>query len=336
MSLRIYKRKQSPYYYIRGTVTVGGKTETVKPQSTGLADKPAAENYRAKFQSDIQDRLVHGKKRSPAEEVTLAEASILWSKHHPRQKAQRIIGRRLLDYLGDERTLSEVDERLWLRMKAEMLSEAKGTTIAAYKAVLRGWFHAAGIKEIPDFHNKYKAEVIEVRLSDEEADRLIGCYDQYHKGPAITARYTGMRGGEIAQLKKADLDWQNLEIVVRKTKGKRSRRIPMNNQVVAVMQEAIKNKTDYVFVNEAGENWPYEAGEGGQPFYQGHLKARKAAGLYSFRWHDWRHHWAYTYASQDGNLRNLMYVGGWSKLDVLLRYLVENREQIREAMRRMA
>lgn len=328
-------RKRGKTYYIRGTVTIGGKSETIKERSTGLADAAKAESFRARAQTEIEERLLYGKQRNPAELITLFEASDMWGKQVRPQKSQRTIAINMLRHLGSDATLAEVDEQTWARLKTDLLPGRKPATLQAYKAVLRAWYRAAGIKQIPDFEVPSASSEIEAKLSQKAADRLINSYPVHVKGPAIVARFSGLRAGEVARLKVRDIDWDEEEIIVRETKTKKARRVPMHRRVIAVMQEKTKGREpeDFVFLNTNGDAFKYVRGETHNPFYGAHQLAMKRAGLTKFRWHDWRHHWAYTYAETDGNLRNLMKVGGWTKMDVLERYLTANDEKIKEAVR---
>ena len=49
-------------------------------------------------------------------------------------------------------------------------------------------------------------------------------------------------------------------------------------------------------------------------------KALKRAGIEDFRWHDLRHTWASWHVQRGTSLQELMELGGWSSIDMVLRY----------------
>jgi integrase len=77
------------------------------------------------------------------------------------------------------------------------------------------------------------------------------------------------------------------------------------------------------------------------PFLHAHWTACERAKIDSFRWHDWRHHWA-TWAARPADhggagmdLVTLMKIGGWSSLSQVQRYAAASTDAAYQMLARM-
>jgi len=90
-------------------------------------------------------------------------------------------------------------------------------------------------------------------LIDEEEGRLLEAIRTGHKSKhlepiIITALNTGMRKGEILNLKWSNVDFKNGVIIVEGTKNGEIRKIPMNKKLTETLGSAKKaSKSEYVF-----------------------------------------------------------------------------------------
>jgi integrase len=99
----------------------------------------------------------------------------------------------------------------------------------------------------------------------------------------LVALQTGMRLGEIFNLKRGDIDFHRDEIHITKTKTFRSRTVPMNAIVRAELLDHLsRSKSDYVFVSPV-------TGKGMVSIESAFEAARTDVGLEDFRFHDLRH-----------------------------------------------
>jgi integrase len=124
-------------------------------------------------------------------------------------------------------------------------------------------------------------------LSEEEEVRLLEAVRTGHKSKhleaiILTALNTGMRKGEIFNLKWSNVDFKNgVVTVVDKFKNGKIRSIPMNKVLTATLEGAKKvSKGDYVFLNN------------GKPYTDvktGWWTALKNAGIEGFTFHGLRH-----------------------------------------------
>jgi len=63
--------------------------------------------------------------------------------------------------------------------------------------------------------------------------------------------------------------------------------------------------------------------------------ACKRAGIESFRWHDLRHTWASWHVQNGTSSQELMELGGWSCMEMVLRYAHLGGEHLKSASRRI-
>jgi integrase len=94
-------------------------------------------------------------------------------------------------------------------------------------------------------------------LSVEECGKLLaGCGVEHMRGIITVALHTGMRLGEILDLKHPDIDYATGVLAVRSSKNGESRHIPMDSTVTALFKRIPKqSNSDYVFPSRSGERW---------------------------------------------------------------------------------
>ena len=92
-------------------------------------------------------------------------------------------------------------------------------------------------------------------LTPDELSRLINALndsDDIHVSHLmLMALYTGMRKGELLKLKWSDVDFERGFIFIRSPKGKKSVHIPMNESVMAILEDHPRIG-EHVFVNDNG------------------------------------------------------------------------------------
>jgi integrase len=218
-----------------------------------------------------------------------------WSKGNKRPKSSlrdECSLKHLQPFLKN-RLLSEISpfliEKYKLKRKEE---EAKPRTIAIELACLRHMFNLA-MKWGKAISNPVQGvkfpkepQVKDRILSEEEEVRLLETVRTGHKSKhlesiIITALHTGMRKGEILNLKWPNVDFGARVITVEGTKTGEIRRIPMNKKLTGVLERAKReSEGEYVF------------SENGKPYLDvktGWWTALEKAGIENFRFHDLRH-----------------------------------------------
>ncbi|MDD5269766.1 MAG: site-specific integrase [Candidatus Omnitrophica bacterium] len=150
-------------------------------------------------------------------------------------------------------------------------------------------------------------------LEKEEITKLLSNCPEHLKPIVILALNTGMRKGEILDLKWQDLDMQRGIIYLLDTKNSDKREIPLNEQAMVALVK-IKKHSDspYVFCNKEGE--PY--GDIKKSFFTACTKS----GIINFRFHDLRHTFASHLAMAGVDLNTIRELLGHKSLEMTLRY----------------
>lgn len=142
-------------------------------------------------------------------------------------------------------------------------------------AVKRGWLHRRPRIPLPRVDDKR-----ERFLSKREAGRLLDCCEGYMRPLVHIALLTGMRQGEILKMRWAWInpDTRTITIPSSATKTDRTRHVPINDELAAVLgclEETAPRVLPVDFhIFTVWEHWD---------------KARNAAGLADVRFHDLRH-----------------------------------------------
>lgn len=152
-------------------------------------------------------------------------------------------------------------------------------------------------------------------LTKEEENRLFMAIeeDSPHLKPlVICALQTGMRRGEIFNLKWENIDFEYGYIELLKTKSGKPRKIPISETLMSILNNQPKI-SEYVFVNSETNN----------PFVDikhSFSSALKKANIKNFRFHDLRHTVATRLVEKGIDLVVVKEILGHSKIDTTMRY----------------
>ena len=167
-------------------------------------------------------------------------------------------------------------------------------------------------------------------LTQKEVFHLIDCCPSYLKPIIITAVTTGMRRGEIFNLKWDDIDFENRFIRVVKSKNQESRDIPIDEVLQGVLKslnESRKNGNKYVFGHENGDRRT--------SVVRAFKSSLRKAGIEDFRFHDLRHTAASLLASGGCDIIKLQNLLGHKSLEMTQRYahlIPDTHEKTRRIM----
>lgn len=140
-------------------------------------------------------------------------------------------------------------------------------------------------------------------FNKEDFARLIEATpSQLHRDLFVVAAYTGMRAGELQNLKWSNIDFNNKLVIIRnnadfRTKTRKDRAIPMNEIVYEVLtrrHQEFSHEFEYVFFNSEGGKLTHETTS--KPLKRAVLKAGLDRSLH---FHSLRHTFA-TWATQSG------------------------------------
>jgi integrase len=153
-------------------------------------------------------------------------------------------------------------------------------------------------------------------LTQEECRALINGCDAHARPIVVMALNTGMRKGEILNLKWENIDLKNNFILLNQdqTKNGERKEIPINN----TLKEALKGITrrldiPYVFYNPKTDK-PYDN------IVKSFYTAMKRAGIKDFRFHDLRHTFASQLVMAGVDLTTVRELLGHKTLTMTLRY----------------
>ena len=141
-------------------------------------------------------------------------------------------------------------------------------------------------------------------------------FADYLQPMTLLALNTGLRRGEVLQLKWTDVELLQRKVVIHgdNAKSGKSRYVPLNNEALTTLQHW---KTDV----EASE-WVFPGYNGARltsikTSWKGVLKS---AAIVDFRWHDLRHHFASRLVMKGVDLNTVRELLGHSDLSMTLRY----------------
>jgi integrase len=137
---------------------------------------------------------------------------------------------------------------------------------------------------------------------------------------------TGLRLGEILNLRWEEVDLEHAVIKMLVRKNRRMLEVPLNDEAVAAMNGWCGlRKCEYVFYNpETGGQW--------KDLWFGLKKACRKAGLKDVTWHTFRHTFASRLTRNGVDLVTVKELLGHSSVSVTMRYAHTNCEAKRRAV----
>lgn len=186
---------------------------------------------------------------------------------------------------ADTVTLTDIN-----KFKAWLLSlNLSKKTINLYLGIFRVMYNLAiedNLLVKNPFRKKYEFKLDPVKrkyLADNSQPILENATPDYFKPIVTTALNTGLRRGNIIDLKWSDLDFNFKTIEITKNKGKKHIKLPMNATMFELFS-TMERKSEYIFLNpNTGEKWRSTA------FNKHWRNIRELAGLSNFKFHGLRH-----------------------------------------------
>lgn len=308
MPLRLYRKRGSPNWYVRGTV----RGVTVD-ESSGVADKQVAETIRARREWESLQASIFGRKTT----ATFLEAAVGYMEAGGER---RFLGP-LVKHFGTT-TLARIDQTAIDRAATVLYPDASAATLnrQVYTPVSAALKFAAK-RGMCDFRQLDRPRQPRGRirsLAPAEADRLIESCAKHLKPLVVFLFYTGCRLSEGLYLDWQQVDLTRGEVQFLQTKNGASRGVPLHRRAQAALL-ALPHRTGEVFRRPDGEPYARKEDGGGQikTAFNG---ACRRAGISDFSPHDCRHTWATWHYAANRDLAALMYLGGWQTEKMVLRY----------------
>ncbi|WP_044536564.1 site-specific integrase [Bradyrhizobium sp. LTSP885] len=333
--LKLTERHGSPYYYLRGTVRGTSIDESTR---IPLVNKVAANDYRINREKELLEESIHGKRLT----TTFSQAALHYLENGGRQ-TYRLAD--IIEHFGTTKLskigLVEIEAgaiAVFPTMQPASRRAHYYTPLSAIftHAFERGWCEKKTL-EWPDIN-----ESIVRWLTKEEANRFID--EGHHIKPLlIFLFYTGARISEAMnlQLNDLDLDRRHVQFVGTKNvlgNGKiRSRGVPLHPRVVEALREMLAvhrpNGGD-VFRRADGSEYPKHT-RASDKIKVVFWRACERAGIENFRIHDTRHTWATWHYQANRDLGALQKLGGWSTIEMVLRYAHTNVDELSDTIGRL-
>lgn len=266
-------------------------------RSTEVTDKKLAEKIYAKLTTQIAEGkwfdIDEGSKRTFKELAEKYEANEF--KELKSWRTVKSYLRGLTEFFGPYK-LSEINPALIddFKRKRKSADGVTPATVVRQLNILKRMFNLAKkrwmwIREVPPIEMELRADKKRLRyLSFAEYHKLLDNCDGWLKPLVIIAAWTGLRQGNILNLKRdrVNLFARTISLDSSETKNGEHLIIPVATAAFEVLKEAMKVahiKNPYVFCKEDG-----------RPFYKMELhrdfkKALKKAEIEDFRFHDLRH-----------------------------------------------
>ena len=141
-------------------------------------------------------------------------------------------------------------------------------------------------------------------------------YADYLQPMVLLTLNTGLRRGEVLQLRWTDIDLLQRKLVVRgdNAKSGRARYVPLNDEALRTLKQwkPVTQFTEWVFPGQDGERM--------MSIKTSWKSVLTAAAIMDFRWHDLRHHFASGLVMKGVDLNTVRELLGHSDLSMTLRY----------------
>ena len=164
-------------------------------------------------------------------------------------------------------------------------------------------------------------------LTPEEESRLLAASPAHLRPILVVALNTGMRRGEILKLNWSNVDLLRRQILVTGTKSGKNRIIPINSDLLSVLEDLKRTKggNGYVFANT-------RSGRPLQDIKRAFHTACSAAGIRGFRFHDCRHTFGTRLVHRGVDLITVKDLLGHSTVKVTERYTHSTSDSKRSAV----
>lgn len=316
MPVYAYKGKRGVSYYI--VYSVNGK----RRQETVGKDKKLAEAVLHKRLTEIaENKYLDIKREEKIKFEDFAEHYLeIYCKPNHRSFKFDINSIKTLKRFFINKYLYEVTSEDVEKFKAERIKEGvTAATVNRDLAWLKSMFNRAiewgktqnnPVRKVKLFkENNQRLRYLE----KEEIIKLLDNCSKHLRPIVIVALHTGMRKGEILNLKWHDVDFKRDIIYLYQTKNNERREVTMNDIVKAELIKVRKHpESPYIFCNKDGK--PY--GNVRKSFFT----ALKNSGIVDFRFHDLRHTFASHLVMSGVDLNTVRELLGHKSMQMTLRY----------------
>jgi len=234
------------------------------------------------------------------------------------ERDERIINHHLNKFFGNKFIYEIKEKDIEEYKKERLLTGIKHSTLnrelACLKTILNKAKEWGYIEQVPKI-KIFKVDNQRVRyLTEEEEGKLLKIAPEPLKSIIIIALNTGMRQGEILNLKWRDINFKDGIIIIQDSKSKEKRILPMNQTTKELFLNLLSSETQEYIFEKKGKKF--------STFYISHLFERivKQAGIKDFRFHDLRHTFASRLVMAGVSLKTIQELLGHKTFTMTLRY----------------
>lgn len=324
--MSLYRRPNSPHWWVR--FQLDGREIRL---SSGTANRAAAQEFETVARTRAYRQIRLGERAS----YPWKAAAARWLNESRKRSSgkDRVIIAWFSAQFEPTTTVQEITREVIDELRALKAEETTEATADRYMALLRAilkkcaddWGTLDKAPKVP----MYNPEKAEPRwLTPAEFSRLEAELPEHLKLAARFAVLTGLRMRAMLSLRwdQVDLDRGRAWVSSRDMKGKASHGLPLAPDAVALLR-GIELAGDYVFT------WRGKRIDDCNT--RAFQEAVKRAGVAPLRWHDLRHTWA-SWAIQEGaTLQQVMQLGGWKSLSMVMRYAHLAPDHLAEAAARV-
>jgi integrase len=323
--MKIYQRGRVWYltFYARGKRV---------QESTGTSDRRKAEKFCALRLSEVE----RGEYTQSAK-ITLAQFGQQYMDYAKANKRSWLRDEQIMTHLNRSlgaTQLGNIGALQIERYKLDRLNQsASPATVNREVALLKHMFNMAEHWQLFFGRNPVRGvkfleeDNLQIRsLSEADEENLLQCCSPYLQDLVTFAINTGLRLGEILNLRWEEVDLENAAIKMLVRKNRRMLEVPLNDRALALVNGwSGLRKCEYVFYNpETGGQW--------KDLWLGLKKACRKAGLNDVTWHTFRHTFASRLTRNGADLVTVKELLGHSSVSVTMRYAHTNRDAKRRAV----
>lgn len=312
--------------FLRGKIwhyAFQGRTKYIQ-RTTRQSDKKVAEIMEAKAR--IMD--AKGEIESKESDITLHQLFDIYLHKHkkkPSYPSKKVSLKLIEEFFGGKKKMREVREEEIDKLIKYFEDERdnKGSTINKNIGAFRHCFHLYKnrfeFKNNPFSNFKASSEKKNQRmrfLLEHEKARLLSLFGNFMAKVVSFCLQTGIRQGEMRNLKWLDLDFKNKTILIRAGEEDDNRYIPMTEDVIEIL-ESLSHCCEYVFCY----NRKQLSRDG--ILKSGWQQVIKLSGIKDFHFHDLRHTFATDYLAKNRSadaIRALQEILGHKNISQTMKY----------------
>lgn len=317
--MSIYKQANSDFWFVDITI----KGQRIR-RSTETTSKQAAQEYHDRLKGSLWrqgklgeqpdrdwDSAVKRYLSEKADKRTIEhdKSMLRWSSQYLKGKALSEITPDVIENIIEERRTGHSTRTVNGVSNATINRHMEAIQRVLNCAIAWEWIQSA-----PKIR-KMKESAGRLRwLTKDEISRLLKDLPLHLNQMARLTLASGLRENNVIELEWSQVDTERkvLWIHADRSKNGKAMSIPLNTMAIQVIEERRGLHDVYVFAFN------------GKPMYRastgGWYKALKTANITGFTWHGLRHTWASWHVMNGTPLEVLQKLGGWSSLQIVMRY----------------